>query len=109
MDSIDVFSRMSQIEASPNWLIEGHENSSAQGVAENSYARAPKPEPDVSGCCVYSLFQSDEARELFGISREAVYGYDRNVSEVDVGWYLRRRGTNSTSYGERSGVEPSAQ
>ena len=26
MDSIDVFSRMSQIEASFNWLIDGHEN-----------------------------------------------------------------------------------
>ena len=26
MDSIDVFSRMSQIESSSNWLIEGNEN-----------------------------------------------------------------------------------
>jgi len=26
LDSIDVFSRMSQIEASSNWLIDGHEN-----------------------------------------------------------------------------------
>ena len=70
MDSIDVFSRMSQIEASSNWLIDGHENT------ERAKNIAAKPEPDVSGCCVYSIFQSDETRELFGIPRKAVYGYD---------------------------------
>ena len=36
MDSIDVFSRMSQIEASSNWLIEGHENTErAKKIAEH--------------------------------------------------------------------------